>query len=136
MWGLEGNSDTVGERVSELKKYGGAHAHTHTQARAHIPKNPLSGYGRLHSLIAVAGEMCNGWCYQLKMSNGSFKYVWALTHTREHESTEEDGEGENEKMRRQGGRISDGEIRRMTLKKQAKNRTAGGGGGKWTLRGI
>lgn len=126
MWGLERNSDTVGERESELKKYGGAH--THTQACAHIPKNPLSGYGRLHSLIAVAGEMCNGWCYQLKMSNGSFKYVWALTHTREHESTEEDGEGENEKMRRQGGRISDGEIWRMTLKTQAKNRTAGGRG--------
>lgn len=47
--------------------------------------------------------------------------------SRTHESTEEDGEGENEKMRRQGGRISDGEIRRMTLKKQAKNRTVGGG---------
>lgn len=47
-------------------------------------------------------------------------------HTRTHEkSTEEDGEGENEKIRRKGERISHGETWRMTLKTQAKNRTAG-----------
>lgn len=61
------------ERETELKKYGGTHARTHEHA--HTPWNPLSGYGRLHSLIVVAGEMCNGRCYQREMSNGSFKYV-------------------------------------------------------------
>lgn len=43
--------------------------------------------------------MCNAWCYQLEMSNGSFKYVW---HTRTHvsvRSTGEDGEGENENIK-------------------------------------
>lgn len=40
-------------------------------------------------------------------------------------STGEDGEGENEKIRRQGERISNGETWRMTLKTQAKKRTAG-----------
>lgn len=64
--------------------------------------------------------MCNGWCYQLEMSKGSFKYVW---HTRTHvslRSTGEDGEGENERISRKGERITNGETWRMTLKTQKR----------------
>lgn len=95
MWGWE-RTVTWWERKTKLKKYLGIHAHTHKHA--HTYWNLLSGYGRLHSLIVLAGEMCHGWWYQLEMSNGLFKYVW---HTCTHASvrtTEEDKEGENEKI--------------------------------------
>ncbi len=36
-------------------------------------------------------------------------------------STEEDGEGENGKMRRRGERISNEETKRMTLNTQSQN---------------
>lgn len=33
------------------------HAHVHTLKHGRLHSNPLSGYGRLRSLIVVAGEM-------------------------------------------------------------------------------
>lgn len=63
--GVEKDGDTVGEELNERKK-----DQIHTSVHTDIPAHPLSGYGRLHSLIVGAGEMCNGWCYQREMKNG------------------------------------------------------------------
>lgn len=52
-------------------------------------------------------------CYQLEMSNGLFKYVWADTRTPSLLNGEEHYGGlrkENEKIRRKGERVSHGKT--------------------------